>query len=152
MCCFSSWWGLMALLVLLPVQKTELSSEEKAIVTRTNQERSKAKLPPLKIQPQLCQAAQAHARNMAKLQQLEHVIEGQNAGDRVKKTGYPFADWGENICRGQKTAAEAVTDWMESPKHRTNILADNFTEIGVGIAVDARKRKYYVQVFGTPKQ
>ena len=52
---------LTLLLVLVPMQKTELTSEEKAIVTRTNQERSKAKLPPLKVHPLLNKAAQAHA-------------------------------------------------------------------------------------------
>lgn len=50
---------------------------------------------------------------------------------------------GENIARGQLTAAQVMEDWMQSPSHKRNILESEFKEIGVGIFGDV-----WVQNFG----
>ena len=39
---------------------------------------------------------------------------------------------------------------MQSGGHRKNILSPDFTELGVGHAIDRAGRPYYVQVFGNP--
>jgi uncharacterized protein YkwD len=39
---------------------------------------------------------------------------------------------GENIAHGQTTAKEVMTDWMNSPGHRANIMNANFKQLGVG--------------------
>lgn len=140
------------LMAATPVEEPELTKEEKNIVTETNKVRAKNDLPPLQINALLCKAAKGHARNLAKQDVLVHDLDGENPGDRILKAGYKFLTWRENICRGQKNAAQAVSDWMESPTHSANILGKDSTEIGVAIAVDAKKRKYYVQVFASPKQ
>jgi len=54
---------------------------------------------------------------------------------------------GENIAMGQKTAAEAVADWMASPGHRNNILNGGFGSIGLGVAIDSDGTLYWAQVF-----
>jgi uncharacterized protein YkwD len=148
--CLGTFFGLV--FTAAPVEEPELTKEEKNIVTETNKVRAKADLPPLKIHPLLCKAAKGHARNLAKQDVLVHDLDGENPGDRILKAGYKFHTWRENVCRGQKNAAQAVSDWMQSPTHSANILGTDSTEIGVAIAIDAKKRKYYVQVFASPKQ
>jgi uncharacterized protein YkwD len=41
--------------------------------------------------------------------------------------------YGENIALGQKTPKEVVKGWMNSPGHRSNIMNENFTAIGIGV-------------------
>lgn len=39
---------------------------------------------------------------------------------------------GENIAAGESTPEKAIEDWISSEGHRTNILDDDITQIGVG--------------------
>ncbi|MBT3155145.1 hypothetical protein HTV45_30445 [Streptomyces sp. CHD11] len=55
---------------------------------------------------------------------------------------------GENIACGQRSAAEVVEGWMNSPGHRANILKAGFTHIGVGFAGGGRAGTYWTQLFG----
>ena len=83
---------LVLLLVLVPLASAQdkkdpkkdakkdefkLTAEEKAVIELTNAERKKADkgLEPLKMNPQLMEAARAHAANMAKQDKLEHVLD-----------------------------------------------------------------------------
>ena len=40
----------------------------------------------------------------------------------------------ENIAMGQRTAAEVVEGWMNSPGHKANIMNASYTHIGVGLS------------------
>ncbi len=53
---------------------------------------------------------------------------------------------GENIASGQKSAAEVMNAWMNSPGHRANILSTQFTGIAVGV-VQYQGVNYWVQIF-----
>ena len=53
---------------------------------------------------------------------------------------------GENIASGQKSAAEVMNAWMNSPGHRANILSTQFTGIAVGV-VQYQGVSYWVQIF-----
>ena len=53
---------------------------------------------------------------------------------------------GENIASGQKSAAEVMNAWMNSPGHRANILSKQFTGIAVGV-VQYQDVSYWVQIF-----
>ncbi len=67
---------------------------------------------------------------MAEHKQLTHEgSDGSNPGTRIKRTGYVFKGYGENVAQGQETVADAMRAWIESPPHRKNILGD-FTEMG----------------------
>ncbi len=52
---------------------------------------------------------------------------------------------GENIAEGQTTVTWVMTDWMNSPEHRDNILRDGFTEVGIGFS-----HNFWTQEFGMP--
>lgn len=131
------------------------SKDEQAILDLTNEARAKEKLPPLKPNATLFEAARAHSANMAKLGELNHVLEGKNPQDRITEAGYRAGYSGENIAftGGRRPSPkEAVKMWLNSPPHRANILSDKFDEIGIGIARAAGGQVYYTQVFGAPRK
>ena len=124
-----------------------------SIVDLTNQERATAGVGMLQANARLMQAAQLQADQVARLGQLEHVLPAATyprPEDRLAVAGYTWRAYGENLASGQRTPAEAMRDWMQSTGHRENILNPVFTEIGIGYAIGAGGRPYYVQVFGRP--
>ena len=66
--------------------------------------------------------------------------------------GYGWA--GENLARNNypddESVAVAIRDLMNSPGHRANIPHVEFTQLGVGFAVDGANMKYYTMVFIGP--
>jgi uncharacterized protein YkwD len=114
-----------------------------AVIAATNAERKSAGCGPLARDARLTAAAQEHASDMASRRYLSHTDKDGNTFDeRIRDAGYS-SPGGENIARGQQTAAEVVQDWMESAGHRRNIEDCSFRTIGVGYAAD-----YWVQDFG----
>ncbi len=135
-----------------PPEKAKAPSKtEQEIIKLTNQARAKQQKSALRVNDLLMKAARQHAENMARQNQMSHVLDGKNPADRVKALGYEFSHVAENIAMGQRNAAEVMNMWMNSESHRSNLLGDDYTEIGVAVAKGA-KGLYYVQVFGTPQQ
>lgn len=93
-----------------------------------NAERKRNGLPPLKLNPRMCLAAQKHAVWMAETGYYQH-------------SSLP---WAENIFYGPMSAREAVDGWIASPAHHANMLSG--TEAGFGyMVIDGRT--YWVSVF-----
>ena len=123
------------------------------VVELTNAERRLRGRARLRANPLLMRAAQLHAEQMAHAGQMAHVLPDAaypSAEDRLAGAGYRWQTCGENVALGQRSAAEVVDSWMHSHAHRRNILSPDFTELGVGYAIDRAGRPYYVQVFGNP--
>ena len=99
--------------------------------------------------PKLIDAAQSHARDMAKRGFYSHTDpDGTGPGERI-----PGKRWSENINkeydggRHPSTIAEnAVASWMQSAGHRRNILNREFSRSGVGVWKRGED-VYLVQVF-----
>ena len=53
----------------------------------------------------------------------------------------------ENIAMGQTSASEAVSSWMNSSGHRSNMLDGGHTRIGVGVAYSSNGTAYWCQQF-----
>jgi uncharacterized protein YkwD len=130
------------------------ASLEQDVVTLINAQRSAVGCPALTIAPQLSQAAQAHALDMANNDFFDHVgSDGSDVGVRVDRTGYNWQVVAENLSSGRSTAAEAVAGWLTSPGHRANILDCSTRETGVGFVYLANDggtapwHYYWVQVF-----
>ena len=129
------------------------SPTAQAIFDLTNEERRRAGLPVLRANARLMEAARLQAEQMAQLQQIDHVLPDARypaPPDRLAAAGYRWQAYGENLAAGQRTAAIAVSDWMDSSGHRANIVHTSFTELGTAFTRDANGRAYYVQVFGRP--
>jgi uncharacterized protein YkwD len=114
-----------------------------AVISATNVARRAAGCKALVSDARLTAAAQQHAEDMASEGYFSHTAEdGRTFDARIRDSGYR-SPGGENIARGQRSAAEVVGDWMDSAGHRRNILDCTFKTIGVGIS-----GSYWVQDFG----
>jgi uncharacterized protein YkwD len=134
-----------------PREKFQPSKAEERLLKLTNAERKKNELPALKPSPLLFKVARAHSANMARQGKMEHVLDDKTPFQRIKGAGYQYYYAGENIAAGDAPVEEIFKAWMQSEKHRENILNKNFTEIGLGIVPDKKGYLYYTQVFGKPR-
>jgi uncharacterized protein YkwD len=134
----------------VPVVVPEVAA---AVVELTNGERTRAGLAALASNASLMRAAQIHAEQMAQFGRLDHVLPDATyprPEHRLAAVSYRWQAYAENVAFGQRTAAEAVNGWMQSPGHRANMLNPAYTEMGAGYARDPSGRPYWVQVFGKP--
>lgn len=98
--------------------------------------------------------ALAHARDMAARGVLTHAgQDGSTPAERVTRAGYRWRFTGENIAAGQPTPEQVVAGWLASPRHCANIMDPDFTEMGVGYAVEPASAKgiYWTQVLAVPR-
>ncbi len=127
------------------------------VVELTNKERAKYGLQPVKLNLVLNQVALHHSQDMAMQDYFDHIgLDGSEPWDRMTKEGYQYSVAAENIAAGYLTPETVVQAWMESPGHRSNILAPDVEEIGVGYYYlpsdrgSVNYKHYWTQVFGTP--
>ena len=94
-------------------------------------------------------AAQAHSADMVARAFYSHTSPGgSRPWDRAAAAGSTHRTIGENIACGQRSPAEVVDGWMNSPGHRANILKPDFTHIGIGFAGGGPAATYWTQLFG----
>jgi uncharacterized protein YkwD/stress response protein SCP2 len=122
------------------------------VVAATNSERAQHGLGALTVEPRLAAAAQAHGEDMVARRFFAHDSpDGGTVADRVLAAGYRYSVVAENIAAGQRSAAEVVDGWMNSPGHRRNILSRDVLQIGIGFVAGGEYGTTWVQVFGTPR-
>ncbi|WP_077799160.1 CAP domain-containing protein [Streptomyces sp. JHA26] len=139
------WTALWA----VPLTPDGLDRATGEVVGLTNRERARAGLPGLAADPRLTTAAQAHSADMVARNFYSHTDpDGGRPWDRAAAAGATRRTVGENIACGQRSPAEVVEGWMNSPGHRANILRADFTHIGVGLAGGGRAGMYWTQLFG----
>ncbi|MFE9775212.1 CAP domain-containing protein [Streptomyces sp. NPDC005931] len=132
-----------------PLSPDGLARTADDVIGLTNRERARAGLPALGADPLLTAAAQAHSADMVARDFYAHTApDGSRPRDRATAAGSTRRTVGENIACGQRSAAEVVQGWMNSPGHRANILRPEFTHIGVGFAGGGRAGTYWTQLFG----
>ncbi|WP_030325837.1 CAP domain-containing protein [Streptomyces sp. NRRL B-3229] len=132
-----------------PLTTSDLARSVDEVVVLTNRQRTGAGLPPLAADPRLARAAQAYSTDMAARAFYSHTSpEGTQPWDRAAAAGSTRRSIGENIACGQRSAAEVVEGWMNSPGHRANTLKPGFTHIGVGFAGGGPAGTYWTQLFG----
>jgi uncharacterized YkwD family protein/spore coat assembly protein SafA len=127
------------------------STQENEVARLVNAERAKAGLPALKINWQLSRVARYKSADMANKGYFSHNSPTYGTPFQMMENfGLRFSAAGENIAYGQKTPAEVMRDWMNSPGHRNNILSRSYTEIGVGLAKNKNGVCYWTQQFMKP--
>jgi len=131
-----------------PTGNTALEAE---VVTIVNTERAKAGCAALTTDDRLIAAARGHSADMAARGYFSHTTpEGIEFSTRITSAGYRWSSAGENIAKGQRTAAEVMTSWMNSAGHKANILNCGFKNLGVGVAADAQGSLVWTQDFASP--
>ncbi|MDX3372379.1 CAP domain-containing protein, partial [Streptomyces sp. ME02-6987-2C] len=139
------WTALWA----VPLTPDGLARTTAEVVGLTNRERAGAGLPALAVDARLTAAAQAHSADMVTRDFYSHTDpDGGKPWDRAAAAGADRRSVGENIACGQRSPAEVVEGWMNSPGHRANILEAGFTHIGVGLAGGGRAGTYWTQLLG----
>lgn len=120
----------------------------------TNEARTNEHLAALTENELLTRGAQMKADDMAEKGYFAHVgPDGSPPWKWFTEAGYKYQYAGENLAVNFTESENVVTAWMNSPTHRANILRQEFTEIGIGIATGTHKGKkavYVVQFFGKP--
>ncbi|WP_448626933.1 CAP domain-containing protein [Geodermatophilus sp. URMC 64] len=108
-------------------------SAEGQVLALVNQERAAAGCGPLVADDGLAALARAFSADMRDRGFFSHDDpDGLSPFDRGDRAGVTVM--GENIAYGQADAAAVMSDWMNSPGHRANILNCSFSRIGVGVA------------------
>ena len=136
----------------MPASAVAATSDERRAFDLINVERQRRGLRPLVLDGALTRIARYHSENMAREGVLNHVDrDGLDLRGRAEVLG--LRGWkalGENIAYNQgysDPTAFAVERWMVSEKHRENILNDEFTHAGIGIARASDGRVFFTQVF-----
>lgn len=112
---------------------SEIDGIEQQVVDLTNKERAKYGLPALATDKPLMAAAREKSQDMQVNNYFSHTSPTYGSPfDRLKALGISYRSAGENIAKGQTSAAQVVEAWMNSEGHRANILNKDFTHIGVG--------------------
>ncbi|WP_446686139.1 CAP domain-containing protein [Paenibacillus aurantiacus] len=102
------------------------------VLTIVNKERSNAGLQPLTMNASLSKVAMAKAQDMYNNNYFAHQSPTYGSPfDMMKAFGITYRMAGENIAKGQRTPQEVMTQWMNSPGHRANILKNGYTQIGI---------------------
>ncbi len=139
--------------------RADVAAVAKQITDRTNQFRAKHDLKPVVRNKTLAEAATKYGEYLAEKALFGHEAGGTTPAQRVKAVGYDYCAVRENLAyhfspfgyQSAKLAEAAVTDWINSPGHRANLLAAGVTETGVGVVHDADSGRYFsVQLFALP--
>jgi uncharacterized protein YkwD len=135
----------------VPVEPNEV---EKRAFDQTNLMRVRNGLTPFVWDADVCRMARVHSQSMARESFFAHVTpSGLRLRDRARVAGIlQFSVLGENIAYNQgyeDPGAFAVERWMESPKHRANILSPEFRAMAVGSFVGPDGSVYLTQTFIT---
>ncbi|HET7785240.1 MAG TPA: CAP domain-containing protein [Myxococcales bacterium] len=111
-------------------------------------------LGPLRRDPELDAAAEAHSKEMARLRTFAHVLPTDGGpSDRLRARGYAYSSVAENIGLSSDVgrAHEAIAG---SPAHLANLLDPRHRRLGLGAArgptADGPEGVYLTELFAVP--
>lgn len=118
-----------------------------------NAYRAQKGLKPLRLNPQLSDAALAHSKDLAKSDRISHFgSDGSDTWDRVRRTGYRARVTAENVGTGQRSLNEVFRGWQKSQDHNANLLMADAEEMGIAMVQnpDTRFKTFWTLVVGSP--
>lgn len=122
----------------------------------TNEERRSQKISRLVVNPLLNKAAEMKAQDMATYGYFAHTSpQGKTPWYWISEVGYNYQYAGENLAINFTDSKDVTTAWMNSPTHKANIIKENYTEIGTGIATgiyEGKETIFVAQVYANPIQ
>ncbi len=124
------------------------------LVDLTNNDRVSIGEPELNVSQELEYAAKLKAEDMSENQYFAHVSPtGVTPWYWMKKANYSFIYAGENLAIDFTESSDVSRAWMNSPKHKQNILDKRFTDIGIAAKegiLNGKPTVFVVQMFGKP--
>jgi uncharacterized protein YkwD len=147
----------LVILVLMAafLQQTQAQTDaagasELELLASVNRVRKAQGLPGLKWNEALAAAARKHAAVMAQHGTAEHGFAGEpGLAARATQAGAKFSWLAENVCLGARVEA-IEAEFLNSPKHRANILDSDMDSIGVGV-VERNGQLFAVEDFSKAK-
>lgn len=125
------------------------------VAALTNETRRTLGLPELAYSFTLAAAAQAKADDMLVHQYFAHKSpSGRTPWTWIREAGYAYLHAGENLAIRYESAEDVLGGWMASPTHRANIANEQYSDIGIGVAIgefEGYPATVVVQMFGAPK-
>lgn len=113
------------------------------VVTLANAERAKAGVPEVPVDNRLMELADVRAEELAT--SFSHT---RPNGEGDQYTGLPDYEWVLcNIAYGQTSPEQVVSDWMNSPGHRRNMLYAGHDSVGAGCYRDSNGTLYWCIIF-----
>lgn len=127
------------------VPTAENADIEQQVLNLVNKERAANGLKALQMDWQVARVAEHKSQDMLNKNYFSHTSPTYGSPfDMLKSYGVSYRSAGENIAKGQKSAQEVVTGWMNSSGHRANILNSSYTHMGVGYVSNGH---YWTQLF-----
>jgi len=135
--------------------RDEMASVISSVLSNlTNEERVVNKEAVLIVNPILNKAAEMKANDMATEGYFAHTSpEGKTPWYWLEKVGYNYQYAGENLAVDFTDSKDVTNAWMNSPTHKSNIVKENYTEIGTGIAIGVYKGQktiFVAQIYANP--
>ncbi len=110
---------------------------EQSVMALVNEARRAAGRAPVALMPALSQVARLHSQDMAQNHFVAHNSRTNGTpGDRLRRGNLSSGVVLENVARGYN-ARELHEGLMASPGHRSNLLSEHVTHVGIGAALEA---------------
>lgn len=120
---------------------------EEIMLGKVNEERAKAGVQPLVLDPKLRDLARAYGKDMFARGFFSHYDpDGKSPFDRMKNAGIEYQAAGENLAYAPNVDV-AHQGLMNSPGHRANILSKDFGHVGIGVIDGGVYGRMFVQEF-----
>ncbi len=148
---------LLSVTSYLVIRKTTFGTlvASSVLIDLTNETRRDLGLLPLLKNDQLQQSSFEKGVEMASLGYFAHASpDGSTPWKFFKSAQYSFIYAGENLALNFSTSKQVHEGWLNSPKHRDNIVDQKFREIGISVVPSLYQQKpvlFVVQHFGLPK-
>ena len=128
-------------------ETSNMNSDEKEVFDLINKQRTNNGLAALKNDSEVQRVARIKAQDMVDNNYFSHTSPTYGSPfDMLKSFKISYKTAGENIA-GNSSNSSAVTAWMNSSRHKANILNSNFNYTGIGVVSSPKYGKMYVQLF-----
>lgn len=111
----------------------------KEVFELVNQERRKAGVPEVQLDEELTESAMVRAK------ELSYVYEHRRPNHTAINTAFTAIAF-ENAGLARNTSKQVMADWMKSEGHKTNILNENWTSVGIG-CIKYKDTYCWIQLF-----
>lgn len=140
------------LFVTYPNQAYFSSITSTNIIDLVNTERASLGLETLHTNERLNRVAIAKLQDMFNRQYFSHTNpDGEKIWPLLAKFNYDYSYAGENLAMNFFSAEDVVDAWMNSEKHKENIVSPNYNDVGVAVGtgqLHGKSVSLVVQVFG----
>lgn len=149
---------LLSVTSYLIIRKTAFGTlvASSVLIDFTNDTRQELDLPFLVRNELLQNSSLQKAKDMANLAYFAHESpDGSAPWKFFKMAHYGYSYAGENLALNFPTSKRVHEGWLNSPKHRDNIVDPKFQEIGISVLSSLYQGKpvlFVVQHFGLPKE